>query len=133
VDSCCRSKQPRCPDLVEGIIDARKRESHGFNDQAPRRVPSLHAADHDLGPVHKACWDRYERLDHLLLRPHTAGEGGRGRHRQRGPIEGVLQDAGYAMIVFGRDHDHAIARLDGQGAQRFRCTRKKVLARSKAS
>jgi hypothetical protein len=34
----------------------------------------MHAADHNLGPEHKARWDRYERLVHLLLRAHAAGE-----------------------------------------------------------
>jgi hypothetical protein len=79
----CRSTQPRCPDLVEEIIDTRKREAQrGFIDEAPVAYLLMHAADHDLGPVYKACWDRYERLVHLLLRPNTTGEGGRGRHRQ---------------------------------------------------
>src|SRR5258708_24656287 len=38
-------------------------------------------------------------------------------------MEGVVQDAGHAMIVLRRDHDHAIAGLDGrtQDAHRFRC------------
>jgi hypothetical protein len=81
--SCCRSKQPRCPDFVEKIIDTPEREAQrGFVGEAALAYLLMHAADHDLGPVHEACWDRYERLVHLLLRPCTAGEGGRGRHRQ---------------------------------------------------
>jgi len=73
----CRSQQPRCPDLIEEIIDARKREAQRrFIDEAPVAYLLMHAADLDLGPVHEARWDRYKCLVHLPLRPHSAGEAG---------------------------------------------------------
>ena len=64
-------------------------------------------------------WPRSIRQSRTLLRAHTAGEGGHGRHRQyrfafqhrapkrpRRSVERVPEDARHSMIVFRRDHDH---------------------------
>ena len=100
--------------------------SCGLVDEAPVAHLFMHAADHDLGPKNRTCRYRRQRLVHLLLRAYTAGEGGEAvivipacfsapsAHRAANPVERIFQHTGHAMIVFGRDHDHAIARVDGQ-------------------
>ncbi|MPL84482.1 hypothetical protein SDC9_30447 [bioreactor metagenome] len=90
----------------------------------------MHAADHHLGRRDRARQRRGEGLAQLVLRPHPAGRGHRagddqhrlvlqrrGEGRARGPVDGVLQHAGGAVVVFGRDHDQPLGRLD-RGAQR---------------
>ena len=82
VHATARTKRAALISSRRSSTRASAKAQRGFVDEAPVAHLLIHSPDHDLGPEHGARRDRCQRLVHLLLRAHAAGEGGRGRHRQ---------------------------------------------------
>src|SRR5262249_2707604 len=84
-------------------------------------------ADEDLRLVEREGVEKHHRLAQIVLHARTAERSGRSRlqrHRLAGeglvlqprhPVDGVLEPAGNAKIVFRRAEDYPVRRADGIG------------------